>query len=39
MSDSLTVALYARVSSQRQTDELTIQSQVDALLERIAKMA
>lgn len=34
MSDTLTVALYGRVSSQRQAEELTIQSQVDALLER-----
>lgn len=29
------VALYARVSSQRQADEMTIQSQVSALRERI----
>lgn len=35
MSDTVTAALYGRVSSQRQADELTIQSQVDALLERI----
>src|SRR5579862_1619311 len=35
--DNLTrVALYARVSSERQADELTIQSQVAALRQRIA---
>ena len=35
MDDHLRVALYARVSSERQADELTIQSQVAALRERI----
>jgi site-specific DNA recombinase len=35
MDDTLSVALYARVSSQRQAEELTIQSQVAALEERI----
>lgn len=35
MDDTLSVALYARVSSQRQAEELTIQSQVAALQERI----
>src|SRR5271166_3456678 len=35
MDDILRVALYARVSSQRQTDEATIQSQVAALENRI----
>jgi site-specific DNA recombinase len=36
MCSSLSVALYARVSSQRQAEELTIHSQVAALRERIA---
>jgi site-specific DNA recombinase len=36
MDDSMRVALYARVSSERQADELTIQSQVAALRQRIA---
>jgi site-specific DNA recombinase len=36
MDDRLRVALYARVSSERQADELTIQSQVAALRQRIA---
>jgi site-specific DNA recombinase len=36
MDDTLRVALYARVSSERQADELTIQSQVAALRQRIA---
>lgn len=35
MDDSITAALYARVSSQRQADELTIESQIDALRRRI----
>jgi len=35
MDDTLTVALYARVSSERQADELTIQSQLSALQQRI----
>ncbi len=35
MDDVRRVALYARVSSQRQADEATIDSQVAALLERI----
>jgi site-specific DNA recombinase len=35
MDNSLRVALYARVSSERQAEELTIQSQVAALRERI----
>ena len=35
MDDALLVALYARVSSQRQADELTIQSQLAALKQRI----
>jgi site-specific DNA recombinase len=35
MDDIVRVALYARVSSQRQTDEATIQSQVAALENRI----
>jgi site-specific DNA recombinase len=35
MDDARRVALYARVSSQRQADEATIESQVAALLERI----
>jgi site-specific DNA recombinase len=35
MDDTLLVALYARVSSQRQADELTIQSQLAALKQRI----
>src|ERR1700690_4211785 len=36
MDDTIRTALYARVSSERQTDELTIQSQVAALRQRIA---
>jgi site-specific DNA recombinase len=36
MDDARRVALYARVSSQRQAEEATIDSQVAALLERIA---
>lgn len=36
MDDTRRVALYARVSSQRQADEATIQSQVAALKQRIA---
>jgi site-specific DNA recombinase len=36
MDDALIVALYARVSSQRQADELTIQSQLAALKQRIS---
>ena len=36
MDDILRVALYARVSSERQADELTIRSQVAALKQRIA---
>ena len=36
MDDTIRVALYARVSSERQADELTIQSQVAALRQRIA---
>jgi site-specific DNA recombinase len=35
MDDTVSVALYARVSSQRQADELTIRSQVAALRQRI----
>ncbi len=35
MDDTLTVALYTRVSSERQADELTIQSQLSALQQRI----
>jgi site-specific DNA recombinase len=35
MDDMMRVALYARVSSERQADELTIQSQVAALRQRI----
>jgi site-specific DNA recombinase len=35
MEDKLNVALYARVSSQRQADELTIQSQLAALKQRV----
>ena len=35
MEDRLSIALYARVSSQRQADELTIQSQLAALKKRI----
>ena len=35
MDDTQTTALYARVSSQRQSDELTIASQVAALKKRI----
>jgi len=35
MDDSRCVGLYARVSSQRQADEMTIQSQTTALHERI----
>lgn len=36
MDDTIRAALYARVSSERQADELTIQSQVAALRQRIA---
>jgi site-specific DNA recombinase len=36
MDDALIVALYARVSSQRQVDELTIRSQLAALRQRIS---
>lgn len=36
MEETLRAALYARVSSERQADELTIQSQVAALRQRIA---
>jgi site-specific DNA recombinase len=36
MDDALIVALYARVSSERQADELTIQSQLAALKQRIS---
>ena len=36
MDDTTRVALYARVSSDRQADELTIQSQVAAMRQRIA---
>jgi site-specific DNA recombinase len=36
MDDSIRVALYARVSSEKQAEELTIQSQVAALRQRIA---
>jgi site-specific DNA recombinase len=35
MDGSLSTALYARVSSQRQADELTIRSQVSAIKQRI----
>jgi site-specific DNA recombinase len=35
MDDTLNVGLYARVSSERQADELTIESQLAALKERI----
>lgn len=35
MDESTVVGLYARVSSQRQADEMTIQSQVDGLRQRI----
>jgi len=35
MDQTMSVALYARVSSQRQADELTIQSQVAALRQRV----
>ena len=37
MDETLCVAFYARVSSQRQAEELTIQSQVAALRQRIAQ--
>jgi site-specific DNA recombinase len=37
MNADLSVAFYARVSSQRQAEELTIESQVAALRERIAQ--
>ncbi|HKS97879.1 MAG TPA: recombinase family protein [Terriglobia bacterium] len=37
MDGNLSVALYARVSSQRQAEELTIQSQVAALRQRIMR--
>lgn len=36
MRNTLRVALYARVSSERQAEELTIQSQIAALRQRIA---
>jgi site-specific DNA recombinase len=36
MDDTIRVALYARVSSEQQAEELTIQSQVAALRQRIA---
>ena len=36
MDDTIRVALYARVSSEKQADELTIQSQVAAIRQRIA---
>jgi site-specific DNA recombinase len=36
MDETLRTAMYARVSSERQADELTIQSQVAALEQRIA---
>ncbi|MDP6557288.1 MAG: recombinase family protein, partial [Pirellulaceae bacterium] len=35
MDDTLIIALYGRVSSERQADELTIQSQLSALKQRI----
>ena len=35
MDDELIVGLYARVSSQQQADEQTIDSQVDSLRKRI----
>ena len=35
--EDICVAFYARVSSKRQADEMTIQSQVEALRERIAQ--
>ena len=35
MDDELRVGLYGRVSSQQQTDEQTIDSQVDSLKKRI----
>src|SRR5688572_1445194 len=37
MSDRIRPALYARVSSDRQADELTIRSQVAALQQRIVQ--
>jgi site-specific DNA recombinase len=37
MDETIRVALYARVSSEQQTDELTIRSQVAALRQRIAE--
>lgn len=37
MDDSIRVALYARVSSDKQADELTIRSQIAALRQRIAQ--
>src|SRR5579864_5798506 len=37
MDGNLSVALYARVSSQRQAEELTIRSQVAALRQRIMR--
>jgi site-specific DNA recombinase len=37
MDDTIRTALYARVSSERQADELTIQSQVAGLRQRIAQ--
>jgi site-specific DNA recombinase len=36
MKDLIRVALYARVSSERQADEMTIESQLDALNRRLA---
>jgi site-specific DNA recombinase len=36
MDDTIRVALYARVSSEKQADELTIKSQVAAIRQRIA---
>ena len=36
MKDLVRAALYARVSSERQADELTIQSQLAAIRQRIA---
>ena len=37
MDDTIRIALYARVSSERQADEMTILSQVAAIRERITK--
>jgi hypothetical protein len=36
MEETRRIALYARISSQRQADEMTIQSQIAALKQRIA---